>query len=48
MAIAIAFGLAGATILTLIVLPVMYATLYRAQPAANTQDSETTTTTPSA
>jgi multidrug efflux pump subunit AcrB len=44
MAIAIAAGLAGATILTLIVLPVMYATLYRAQPAANTQDSETTTT----
>ncbi|WP_094605756.1 Cobalt-zinc-cadmium resistance protein CzcA [Sporomusa silvacetica DSM 10669] len=44
MAIAIAAGLAGATILTLLVLPVMYATLYRAQPATNTQDSEATTT----
>ena len=33
MAIAIAAGLAGATVLTLLVLPVMYAALYRAQPS---------------
>ena len=44
MAISIAAGLAGATVLTLIVLPVMYATLYKAQPPTNVQDSETVNT----
>jgi len=34
MAVAIAFGLAGATVLTLLVLPVMYAAWFKAQPAS--------------
>lgn len=38
MAIAIAAGLAGATVLTLIVLPVMYAALYKVQPKTNVQE----------
>ena len=42
MAVAIAAGLAGATILTLLVLPVMYATLYRAKPPVAEQSSEKT------
>ena len=40
MAVAIAAGLAGATVLTLLVLPVMYATLYRAEPPVAEQPSE--------
>ncbi len=40
MAVAIASGLAGATILTLLVLPVMYATLYRAKPPVAEQAPE--------
>ena len=42
MAVAIAAGLAGATILTLLVLPVMYATLYRAEPPVAGQPPEKT------
>lgn len=39
MAVAIAAGLMGATILTLVVLPVMYAAWYKAQPAMDKQNS---------
>jgi Cu/Ag efflux pump CusA len=39
MAVAIAAGLSGATVLTLLVLPVMYAAWYKAQPAATVADS---------
>lgn len=39
MAVAIAAGLSGATVLTLLVLPVMYAAWYKAQPAATAADS---------
>ncbi|MDF2570156.1 MAG: acriflavin resistance protein, partial [Sporomusa sp.] len=39
MAVAIAAGLSGATVLTLLVLPVMYAAWYKAQPDTNVQDS---------
>lgn len=45
MAVAIAFGLAGATVLTLLVLPVMYAAWYKAQPATARQSSANTSTT---
>ncbi|MEN6620692.1 MAG: efflux RND transporter permease subunit [Smithella sp.] len=41
MAVAIAAGLFGATILTLLVLPVMYATLFKAEPGTPVQDSST-------
>lgn len=37
MAVAIAAGLSGATVLTLLVLPVMYAAWYKAQPEAEVQ-----------
>ncbi len=39
MAVAIAAGLFGATVLTLIVLPVMYAAWYKAQPDASVPDA---------
>ncbi len=39
MAVAIAAGLSGATVLTLLVLPVMYAALYKAQPSTQVQDT---------
>jgi multidrug efflux pump subunit AcrB len=39
MAIAIGGGLLGATILTLLVLPVMYAAWYKAQPNAGTKNN---------
>jgi multidrug efflux pump subunit AcrB len=39
MAVAIAAGLSGATVLTLLVLPVMYAAWFKAQPDAPVQDS---------
>jgi len=39
MAVAIAAGLSGATVLTLLVLPVMYAAWYRAQPDADAKDA---------
>ena len=42
MAIAIAAGLMGATILTLVVLPVMYAAWYRAKPNSSVQGNVTT------
>jgi len=41
MAVAIAAGLLGATVLTLLVLPVMYATWYKAQPGASMDDDLT-------
>jgi len=40
MAVAIAFGLAGATILTLLVLPVMYAAWYKAEPSKEGQQTK--------
>ena len=43
MAVAIAFGLAGATVLTLLVLPVMYAAWFKAQPTSPVQNSSTVT-----
>lgn len=43
MAVAIAFGLAGATVLTLLVLPVMYAAWFKAQPASSARNSSTVT-----
>ena len=42
MAVAIAFGLAGATILTLLVLPVMYAAWYKAEPSKEGQQTKAT------
>lgn len=44
MAVAIAAGLSGATVLTLLVLPVMYAAWYKAQPDANVQAPTKATT----
>ncbi|WP_094605688.1 Efflux pump membrane transporter BepE [Sporomusa silvacetica DSM 10669] len=43
MAVAIAAGLLGATVLTLLVLPVMYAAWYKAQPGVPEQDYSKTT-----
>jgi multidrug efflux pump subunit AcrB len=45
MAVAIAAGLMGATVLTLVVLPVMYAAWYKAQPGQPTQSSLEASTT---
>jgi multidrug efflux pump subunit AcrB len=45
MAVAIAAGLMGATVLTLVVLPVMYAAWYKAQPDHPTQSSLEASTT---
>ncbi len=39
MAVSIAAGLLGATVLTLLVLPVMYATWYEAQPGVSAEDT---------
>ena len=47
MAVAIAGGLAGATALTLLVLPAMYAAWYKAQPDASADDSANKSTTTS-
>lgn len=47
MAVAIAGGLAGATVLTLLALPAMYAAWYKAQPATNADDSANKNTTSS-
>ncbi|SHJ80852.1 efflux RND transporter permease subunit [Propionispora hippei] len=44
MAIAIASGLMGATVLTLMVLPVMYAAWYKAKPDTSVQSSVSSTT----
>ena len=41
MAVSIAAGLLGATVLTLLVLPVMYAAWYKAQPSASIKDAST-------
>lgn len=43
MAVAIAAGLLGATVLTLLVLPVMYAAWYKVQPGTSEQDYSKTT-----
>ena len=43
MAVAVAAGLLGASILTLLVLPVMYAAWYKAEPGVSVEDDSTTT-----